>query len=164
MTLGGIGSMYGMGYMGTYYTAGTQQGNPVLGAETEEMTKKAGRMSSPEECQTCSERKYQDGSDENVSFKSASHISPETAPARVKAHEMEHVANAYDKAEQGNGKVISASVSIRTAVCPECGRTFVAGGETNTLIKYSNEENPYQREKKAQDAILLRGANVDLVA
>ena len=40
-----------------------------------------------EECQTCKNRKYQDGSDEMVSFKSAAHISPESAAARVRAHE-----------------------------------------------------------------------------
>ena len=44
-------------------------------------TKKAGRTSSPADCQTCKERKYQDGSDEMVSFKSASHISPEASMA-----------------------------------------------------------------------------------
>ena len=49
--------------------------------------KKAGKRSSPEECETCANRKYQDGSDEgNVSFKTASHVSPESAGARVRAH------------------------------------------------------------------------------
>lgn len=127
-------------------------------------TKKAGRRSSPEECQSCKERKYQDGSDENVSFKSATHISPESAGARVRAHEQEHVSNAYKKAAQNNGKVINASVSIHTAICSECGRTYVSGGTTNTTIKYSNEENPYQKERKAQDAFRLIGANIDYVA
>lgn len=126
--------------------------------------KKAGRKSSPEECQTCKERKYQDGSDENVSFKSASHISPESAGAKVRAHEQEHVSNAYKKAAQKNGKVINASVSIHTSICTECGRTYVSGGTTNTTIKYSNEENPYQKQRKAQDALMLKGANIDYVA
>ena len=121
-----------------------------------------GRKSSPAECQTCKERKYQDGSDENVSFKSAQHISPEAAGARVRAHEQEHVSNAYSKAAQNNGKVINASVTIHTAVCPECGRTYVSGGTTHTMIKYNNEENPYQQNKKANDAMGLRGQNVDL--
>lgn len=123
--------------------------------------KKVGRKSSPEECQTCKERKYQDGSDENVSFKSASHISPESAGAKVRAHEQEHVSNAYKKAAQKNGKVINASVSIHTSICSECGRTYVSGGTTNTTIKYSNEENPYQKERKAQDAMNLIGTNID---
>ena len=45
-----------------------------------ESTKKiAGKESSPAECKTCSNRKYQDGSDEMVSFKSAAHISQNAA-------------------------------------------------------------------------------------
>lgn len=116
------------------------------------------------ECQTCKERKYQDGSDENVSFKSASHISPEAAGVRVAAHEAEHVSNAYSKAAQDDGEVVSASVSIHTGVCPECGRVYVSGGETRTMIKYPNEANPYQQERKSQDAAEIKGANVDYVA
>lgn len=129
---------------------------------TPDELKKPGRTSSPEECQTCKERKYQDGSNEgNVSFKSAAHISPNAAGSAVRAHEGEHVANAYAKAEQNNGKVINASVSIHTAVCPECGRTYVSGGTTNTTIKYSNESSPYQQNQKAFDAVSLVGANSD---
>ncbi len=116
--------------------------------------KNAGRTSSPADCQTCQERKYQDGSDEMVSFKAAAHISPTAAATAVRGHEQEHVANAYKKAEQGNGKVLQASVRLKTAVCPECGRSYVAGGETTTKIQYSNEENPYQKAlKKAQESM-----------
>ena len=51
--------------------------------------KKAGKRSSPEECETCANRKYQDGSDEgNVSFKTASHVSPESAHTRVSMYPM----------------------------------------------------------------------------
>lgn len=127
--------------------------------------KKAGRKSSPAECETCKNRKYQDGSDEaNVSFKSAAHISPEAAGAAVRAHENEHVNNAYNKAAKDNGEVLSATVSIHTAICPECGRSYISGGTTNTMIKYKNEENPYQKELKAADATRLRGAHLDLIA
>jgi hypothetical protein len=122
-----------------------------------------GKKSSPAECKTCKERKYQDGSDEcNVSFQTAQHISPEAAGAAVRAHEGQHVSNAYKKAAQNNGKVLQASVAIRTAVCPECGRTYVSGGTTSTKIKYSNEKNPYQQDRKAIDKQGLLGANVDL--
>lgn len=114
-----------------------------------------------EECQTCKNRKYQDGSDEMVSFKSAAHISPEVAAGRVRAHEGEHVANAYNKAAQKNGEVVYASVSIHTAVCPECGRTYVSGGTTNTAIRYSNESNPYQKNQKSADAARFIGMNLD---
>ena len=118
--------------------AGSADGGQNVGAikNPGESTKVSpGRKSSPAECQTCKERKYQDGSDENVSFKSAQHISPTEAGARVRAHEQEHVANAYSKAEEKGGKVINASVSIHTAICPECGRTYVSGGLTRTSIK-----------------------------
>lgn len=127
-------------------------------------TKKIGRTSSPEECQTCKNRKYQDGSNENVSFKSAAHISPSSAGSAVRAHEGEHVSNAFSKAAEKNGKVVSASVSIRTSICPECGRTYVSGGTTNTMLKYPNESNPYQKERKAQDAMNLIGSQIDYVA
>ena len=127
-------------------------------------TKKIGRTSSPEECQTCKNRKYQDGSNENVSFKSAAHISPRSAGSAVRAHEGEHVSNAFSKAAEKNGKVVSASVSIRTSICPECGRTYVSGGTTNTMLKYPNESNPYQKERKAQDAMNLIGSQIDYVA
>lgn len=115
-----------------------------------------------EECQTCKNRKYVDGSDEaNVSFKSAAHISPERAKAAVAAHEGQHVANAFKKAAQNNGQVLSASVRLKTAICPECGRSYISGGVTNTQIKYYNESNPYQQDLKQSDGIKLRGANVD---
>lgn len=119
---------------------------------------------SPTECQTCKERKYQDGSNENVSFKSAAHISPNAAGTAVRAHESEHVANAYSKAAQKNGTVVSASVSIHTSICPECGRTYVSGGTTNTTIRYTDESNPYQKNQKALDAMRLTGSNVDYAA
>ena len=124
--------------------------------------KMPGKKSSPAECETCSERKYQDGSDEcNVSFKAAAHISPTAAGAAVRAHEQEHVDNAYKKAKEGNGKVLQASVAIHTSICPECGRTYVSGGETTTKIAYGrdNDKNPFLQNMKNRDAGLLRGMN-----
>lgn len=113
------------------------------------------------ECQTCKERTYVDGSDEMVSFKSPTHISPEQAASAVRAHEQEHVSNAYSKAATEGGKVLRASVSIQTAICPECGRSYVAGGKTSTQIKYTNEENPYQKDLKLADQIKYKGMNAD---
>ena len=128
----------------------------------ESTERKAGKESSPAECQTCKERKYQDGSDENVSFKAPSHIDPTAAASRVRSHEQEHVNTAYKDAAENNGKVVACNVSIRTSVCPECGRTYVSGGTTATQIKYYNEENPYQKEMKASDAAgKYRGMNFD---
>lgn len=113
------------------------------------------------ECATCAGRMYKDGSDEMVSFKAAAHISPEASAARVKAHEQEHVSNAYKDAGQNNGKVIRASVSLKTAICPECGRSYTAGGVTNTVIKY-NEENPYEKNMKAAQKEACTGNNIDV--
>lgn len=114
-------------------------------------------------CETCKNRKYQDESNEMVSFKSPAHLSPETAASAVMAHEMEHVGNAYDKAEKSDGEVVRASVSIKTATCPECGRIYVSGGETTTQIKYP-EENPYGRSFKGADAAKFIGMNLDMRA
>nr|MCR5083719.1 hypothetical protein [Parasporobacterium sp.] len=101
-------------------------------------------------------------SDEMVSYKTPTHISPQAAPAAVRAHEQEHVSNAYSKAAKGNGKVISATVSMHTSICPECGRTYVSGGTTNTQIKYYNEENPYQQDLKSADRLKYVGMNTDI--
>ena len=128
----------------------------------ESTIKEAGRKSSPAECETCNSRKYQDGSDEMVSFKTAQHISPESAASKVRAHEQEHVSNAYSKAAQNNGKVVSANVAIQTSICPECGRSYVSGGTTSTQIKYFNEENPYQKNLKATDAAKYKGRMIDI--
>ena len=61
-----------------------------------------------------------------------------------------------------NGTVVYASVSIHTSVCPECGKTYVSGGTTNTAIRYPNEDNPYQKNRKAADATILPEANFDV--
>lgn len=116
---------------------------------------------SNEECQTCKNRKYQDGSDEMVSFKSPKHVSPESAASAVRYHEQEHVSNAYKKAAKDNGEVVSANVSIHTSICPECGRSYVSGGTTHTQIKYYNEENPYQQGLKIADQAKYAGMNMD---
>lgn len=141
--------------------SGNTQTDTAIRNPGESTVKQPGKKSSPAECETCKNRKYQDGSDEMVSFKSASHISPQASGARVRAHEQEHVSNAYKKAAQNNGKVLQTSVSIKTAVCPECGRTYVSGGETSTQIKYYNEENPYQKDKKSTDSLQYSGMNID---
>ena len=133
----------------------------IIKNQGESTEKLPGKKSSPAECETCKNRKYQDGSDEMVSFKSAAHISPEAAASRVRSHEQEHVSNAYKKASQDNGKVLSTNVSIKTSICPECGRSYVAGGETRTQIKYYNEDNPYQQDKKSTDGLKYIGMNIN---
>ena len=91
-------------------------------------------------------------------------VNPGNIRTRVRAHEAEHVSNAYSKAAEKDGQVVSVGVSIRTAVCPECGRTYTAGGETRTTLKYPNESNPYQKNQKALDAAKYTGANIDYAA
>ena len=107
--------------------------------------KAVGRKSSPAECETCANRKYQDGSHENdVSFKTPSHISPSIAATVVLGHEHEHVANAYEKERNGEGEVKRVSVTLHNDICPECGRVFVAGGVTHTQMKYHHDDEKQQ--------------------
>jgi len=170
--LGPISNLINQDYNSAYNSAanpvvtdsGMQPEKPRVVESTADSAKekKAGRRSSPEECETCKNRKYQDGSNENVSFKSPSHISPESAGSAVRAHENEHVSNAYTSAAQKNGKVLSAVVSLHTAVCPECGRTYVAGGTTSTKIKYYNDDNAYGKILNKNNAAKYNGANVDV--
>lgn len=123
--------------------------------------KSPGKKSSPAECETCKHRKYVDGSDEMVSFKSPAHISPGASGTKVRAHEQEHVTNAYSKASMNNGKVISATVALHTAVCPECGRTYVSGGTTTTKIKYYGDNNAYHKAADIAGDQMFNGKNVN---
>lgn len=103
-----------------------------------------------ETCETCENRTYVDGSNESdVSFKSPGHIAPEAAASRVMAHEYEHVRNAYQEDKEKDKELVSVSVSLKTAICPECGKTYVAGGETRTTMRNGVEENPYQKQMDA---------------
>lgn len=153
-------SFYGSSYGNQLHTgqaSGADNKVTALGGEK----KNNGIEDSSGECQTCKNRKYMDGSNEMVSFKSPTHISPQNASAAVRSHEQEHVTNAYSKAATNNGKVVQATVSIHMAICPECGRSYVSGGTTNTQIKYYNEENPYQQDLKTADGIKYKGMNAD---
>ena len=115
----------------------------------------------PVECQTCKNRKYVDGSDEgDVSFKAPGHIDPGKSYQTVMSHEQEHMTNARQKTSGSDAKLISASISLKMAVCPECGRTYVAGGTTRTTIEYS-ESNPYDKGRKTIEGSFLRGQNFD---
>ena len=87
-----------------------------------------------QECQTCKNRTYKDQSnDPSVSFQTATHISPGQAAATVLAHENEHVSHEQARADREGRRVISQSVSLETAFCPECGRMYVSGGTTRTI-------------------------------
>lgn len=149
---------FGSSFVGSVFgsTLGVEEGSlgtGVQGAKEAQGIGKVGQdAAGATECQTCKNRKYQDGSDEMVSFKSAAHIDPSAAGARVRGHEGEHVSNAYKKAFQEGGKVVSAGVSIHTAICPECGRTYVSGGTTHTVIstpRNDDKKNPYTKNRNA---------------
>ncbi|GAM08434.1 hypothetical protein OR1_00706 [Geobacter sp. OR-1] len=90
----------------------------------------------PQECQTCKNRKYVDRSnDPTVSFQSPTRLSPGAAESAVRAHELEHVNNEQAKAGEQGRKVVSQAVTIHYSICPECGRSYVAGGTTTTVTR-----------------------------
>lgn len=118
----------------------------------------------PSECQTCKDRKYMDRSNDNsVSFQSPTHVSPQASFAAVSSHEQEHVSNAVSEGSQPGSQLISSSVTLKMAVCPECGTPYVAGGTTRTQIQY-NVSNPYENSRKSAEESLLKGMNFDAVA
>jgi hypothetical protein len=119
------------------------------------------------ECQTCKNRKYVDGSNEgDVSFKTPGHISPESSASTVMAHEQEHVSNARAEGSKENKELVSATVTLKTSVCPECGRVYVSGGTTHTKIQttVSSSANPYDKLQQDMNRNLLSGMNFDMSA
>lgn len=101
------------------------------------------------ECQTCKQRKYQDGSDDaGVSYKTPTRIAPEQAAAAVRGHEMEHVVRERAAAEREDRRVVSQSVTMHTAICPECGKVYVSGGTTRTTT--AADTQPEQSEQSEQ--------------
>ena len=113
---------------------------PGLGAESGQKAAEEG------ECQTCKERKYQDGSDDaGVSFKTPTKIDPDQAASAVRGHEMEHVVREQAKAQREDRKVVSQSVTYHTAICPECGRAYVSGGTTRTVTAAKSDSQADQQ-------------------
>lgn len=114
----------------------------------EEESKTPQEVVEESECQTCKNRKYQDGSDDpGVSFKTATRIAPEQVASAVRGHEQEHVVREQAKAQREDRKVVSQSVTIHTAICPECGDVYVSGGTTRTTTK----ANPVEAPQPAED-------------
>ncbi|MDE6596414.1 MAG: hypothetical protein K2K44_10455 [Oscillospiraceae bacterium] len=92
------------------------------------------------ECQTCKNRKYQDGSDDSgVSFQTPTRVDPKSAGAAVRSHEQEHVSRNRSKAKREGREIVSQSVTIHTNICPECGRVYVSGGTTRTATRNASE-------------------------
>ena len=144
------------------------------------MIKAAGRTSSPAECQTCANRRYQDGSNENdVSFKTPSKIANSIAASVILGHEHEHVANAYeqeynvnhgftdDSHQHMHAHVDRASVRLKTDICPECGRVYFSGGVTETQISFTDDEQFDNSDrlnyyKNFDENYQPQGSNVDM--
>jgi hypothetical protein len=124
--------------------AGLQQRERSQGiANTVQTSDVKSKAIGPQECETCKSRKYQDVSnDSSVSFKAATHVSPEMAATAVQSHEQQHVShNAQTAKEQGIKA--QSTVIIHTAICPECGKGYVSGG--TTITRYRAEQNPSQQ-------------------
>ncbi|MCH5195493.1 MAG: hypothetical protein J1F28_02190 [Oscillospiraceae bacterium] len=102
------------------------------------------------ECQTCANRKYQDGSDDpGVSFKTATAVAKGAAEAAVRGHEQEHVVREQYNAEKNGLEVVSQNVRIKYAICPECGDSYCAGGVTTTVTR-PKTESPLEVSERAE--------------
>ncbi len=111
------------------------------------------------ECETCKNRKYQDESDDpGVSFKNASKIAPGAVEAAVRGHEQEHVTRNQAKADREGREIVYQSVVIKHAICPECGKSYVSGGETTTVTRNKPVEEKFNvglQDPNAQSGALL---------
>ena len=83
-------------------------------------------------------------------------LSPERAAFAVRSHEMEHVAHAKLQALREDSEIVSQSVTYHTDICPECGRSYIAGGNTKTVFRSSPDT--YEADP------ITKGANIDLLA
>ncbi len=108
------------------------------------------------ECQTCKNRRYQDGSDDpGVSFKTAGKINPANAEAVVRGHEYEHVNRNQAKAAREDKEIVYQSVTIKHGICPECGDSYVTGGQTTTVTKSASDERYSVGMKDTESGKLL---------
>lgn len=95
-----------------------------------------------EQCPTCASRTYADDSDDGgVSFQSPRHIAASTSGAAVMSHEREHVTANDAKARREDRQVTGNTVALEYARCPQCGRTYVAGGVTKTTTRSLTAQN-----------------------
>ena len=135
---------------GSPFSGTAAAGQRFLGLRGQENPAVSGRPDlDTYECQTCKNRKYQDGSnDPSVSFKTPTRLSPERAAYAVRAHESEHVAHARAQALREGKEVVSQSVTYHTDICPECGRTYIAGGNTRTTFRSAPETYEKEPPKK----------------
>ncbi len=112
---------------------------------------RAKKRSGEIECKTCKSRKYVDGSDDpGVSFKTPQHINPSQSASAVMGHELEHYNRETASASKNGEEVVSASITLSRAICPECGRSYVSGGTTHVTKRVDtdkNKERDYFKDK-----------------
>ena len=150
-----------IGGMSNNYTIPISNINRVTPVNTDNSVDSSAKIKGVTECTTCENRMYVDGSNESdVSFKAPGHISPEQSYGKVLSHEQEHVSNAIAEGSKPGKQLLSATVSLKMATCPECGRRYVAGGVTKTTMKYT-ESSPYEKNRKLIEGSFFKGMNVD---
>ena len=117
--------------------------------ESHQGIKSAREVMEEGDCQTCKERKYQDGSDDpGVSYQTPTHIAPEQAASAVRGHEQEHVVREQAEAQREGREVVSQTVTLHTDICPECGRVYISGGTTRTTTRADSAAQLYQQQEK----------------
>ncbi len=105
------------------------------------------------ECSACENRRYQDGSDDSgVSFQNPTKVNPAAAEGAVRAHENQHVTRNKAEADREGRKIISQTVTIKHATCPECGKNYVAGGVTRTTTAPDNSKQINSSISKADNS------------
>ncbi|MDR1246222.1 MAG: hypothetical protein LBK57_04245 [Clostridiales Family XIII bacterium] len=132
--------------------------------DADENRERRGKRKRPDEndCQTCRERRYKDVSDDStVSFQTPTKLDSGEAPYAVRAHEQQHVSHEQAKAEREGREVVSQNVVIHYAVCPECGRVYVAGGTTTTTTRDATPRERLGAQYSTGVDQLPKGSNVD---
>ncbi len=150
-----------IGGMSNNYTIPISNISRVTPVNTDNSVDSSAKIKGVNECTTCENRMYVDGSNESdVSFRAPGHISPEQSYGKVLSHEQEHVSNAIAEGNKPGKQLLSATVSLKMATCPECGRRYVAGGLTKTTMKYT-ESSPYDKGRKLIEGSFYKGMNID---
>jgi len=95
-----------------------------------------GRDKSQEECKLCQGRRYVCSNGE-TSDGNSTVIPGRQSALRVQHHEAQHLHRARIKAVQEGKVVVAQYIFLQYATCPECGKTYVSGGQavTHTLNK-----------------------------
>ena len=121
----------------------------LAGEAAVQESKSAQEVMEEGQCQTCKERKYQDGSnDPGVSYQAPTNIDPTQAASAVRGHEQEHVVREQAKAKREGREVVSQSVTLHTDICPECGKVYISGGTTRTTTREAQVAQLYQQQEE----------------